>query len=109
MSSNDIPSEVQDLLDELSKHKFTESKWVKSMSTRMRVFNTQIFQNILEGHCKNNAEMNYAYMKKTFNKLHVKAYYNDDISNTEYFDFCLTFEKNLDKLHAKELEDGWND
>ena len=104
---DDIPVELQELIDEMNKHKITESKWIKSMSTRMRVFNTQIFENILEGHCKDNAEMNYNYMEKTFNKLDTDAYYDESISHKEYYDFGDQFEVNRDKVHAKELKDDW--
>ena len=98
----DINSEIESLIE--AQH-MKESKWVKSMSTRMRVFNTQIFENVYDGHCKENAEMNYAYMEKTFNKLHCDAYQDLAISNEEYYDFCDQFKINRDKLHAKEFED----
>lgn len=78
-----------------------ESKWVKSMSTRMRVFNAQIFENVYNGHCKDNAEMNYAYMEKTFNKLHSEAYFDETIDNDEYWDFCKQFEINRAELYLK--------
>ena len=98
----DIADEIQDLI---GPKPLKESKWVKSMSTRMRVFNTQIFENVYAGHCKENSHMNYAYMEKTFNKLHVDAYFDEDVSHREYYDFCDQFEANRDKLHAKEFED----
>lgn len=98
----DITDEIQDLI---GPKPLKESMWVKSMSTRMRVFNTQIFENVYEGHCKNNADMNYAYMDKTFNKLHVDAYYDETISHKEYYDFCDQYKKNLQKLYKKNLED----
>ena len=98
----DIADEIQDLI---GPKPLKESKWVKSMSTRMRVFNTQIFENVYEGHCKDNAELNYAYMEKTFNKLRVDAYFDETVSHREYYNFCDQFEANRDKLHAKKFED----
>ena len=98
----DIMEEIQELI---GPKPLKESKWVKSMSTRMRVFNTQIFENVYEGHCKDNAALNYAYMEKTFNKLHVDAYFDETVSHREYYDFCDQFEANRDKLHAKKFED----
>lgn len=97
----DINDEIQTLIDASP---LKESKWVKSMSTRMRVFNTQIFENVFNGHCKDNAELNYAYMEKTFNKLHVDAYYDETISHREYYNFCDEYKKNLQELYNKVLE-----
>ena len=98
----DINDEIQELIDVSYEPK---SRWVKNMSTRMRVFNGQIFDDLFEGHCKENSHMNYAYMEKTFNKLHVDAYFDETISHREYYDFCDQFEVNRDKLYAKKFED----
>ena len=98
----DIATEIETLI---GPNPIKESKWVKSMSTRMRVFNDQIFDNVYEGHCKDNAEMNYVYMEKTFNKLHADAYYDESVDNAEYYDFCDQYEKNLQKLYKKVFED----
>ena len=95
----DIATEIEALI---GPNPIKESKWVKSMSTRMRVFNTQIFENVYNGHCKDNADMNYAYVEKTFNKLHATAYSDETISNVEYYDFCDQFRMNVIELYYKE-------
>lgn len=81
-----------------------KSKWVKDLRTRMRVFNTQIFQNVYEGHAKDNAEMNYQFMTKTFNKLKEKAAVDDDITEFEYIQFDEQYNINFGKLLTKTLK-----
>ena len=99
----DIPDEIADLLDKSSYQ--SKSRWVKTISVRMRVFNGQIFDGIYAKHCKSNADMNYAYLQKNFDKLHNKAYQDDSISNDEYFEFCDKYDSNLQLLYKKELTD----
>lgn len=95
----DINDAIQELIDVKPIEK---SKWVKSMSTRMRIFNTQIFDNVYAGHVKDNAEMNYLYMNKNFNKLHVKGWYDISITAHEYWAFVVQYDINLAELYYKE-------
>ena len=95
--------DINDAIQELIKAEPMEkSKWVKSMSTRMRIFNTQIFNNVYDGHVKDNAKMNYLYMNKTFNKLHAKGYFDERVTNDEYWTFVVQYSINLAELHYKE-------
>ena len=81
-----------------------ESKWVKTVPIRMGVFNDDLFENIYEGHTKLNAKMNYNYMEKTFAKLSIKAYMDESISDTDYFNWVGGYEENINKLHRKKLD-----
>lgn len=86
-------------------YKVKKSKWVKDLRTRMRVFNGQIFDGIFAKHCKDNAEMNYNYLQKNYDRLESKAYFDESVDNEEFYNFCDTYDLNLDKLKKKELID----
>ena len=86
-------------------YKVKKSKWVKDLRTRMKVFNSQIFDSIFAKHCKNNAEMNYNYLQKNYDRLEGKAYFDESVDNEEFYNFCDTYDLNLDKLKKKELID----
>ena len=81
-----------------------ESKWVKTVAIRMRVFNTQIFENIYEGHTKLNAKMNYDYMEKTFDRLSSKAWSDKSIHTEDYMDWVEQYDVNTIKLHRKKFD-----
>ena len=82
-----------------------KSKWVKDIKTRMRVFNSQIFDGVYAHHNKDNAEMNRIYLEKNFTHLEQKAWDDDSINILEFDDFCEQYEANLNKLKEKELTD----
>lgn len=98
---DELPSELVAILDVKA---LKESKWVKSLKTRMRVFNTQIFANVLEGHCKDNAEMNYAYMAKNFLKLRNMAILDESITDNEYYAFVKQYNNNFEELVVKRIK-----
>jgi hypothetical protein len=82
-----------------------KSKWVKTLSIRLRVFNTQIFDGVYAHHNKDNAEMNCIYLEKNFNHLCKKALHDSNISPKQYRDFYDQYYINLDKLEQKKLTD----
>lgn len=81
-----------------------KSRWVKDMSTRMRVFNSQIFDGIYAHHNKDNAEMNYTYLDKNFYHL-LEKMDEENITGKPFYDFTNQYKDNLDKLKEKELTD----
>ena len=94
----DIPNEIQKILEIEPQIK---SRWVKNISTRMRVFNTQIFDNVYEGFNKENAEMVFTYMYKNVSHLNSIAYFEDNIDNDEYISWIKQFEFNVIELEYK--------
>ena len=86
----------------------SKSKWVKDMNTRMRVFNTQIFEVIYKRYSKDNKEWHDAYLNYNFNHLLKRIDEDEDeenITDKEFHDFLNQYELNLEKLKAKELTD----
>ncbi|MCK5520335.1 MAG: hypothetical protein KAI81_04420 [Candidatus Marinimicrobia bacterium] len=97
----DIPKEIQTILESQPQ---TESRWVKSILTRMRVFNTQIFDNVYDGLTPDNAEMVYKYMNKNFLHLNSLAYFDDDIDAADYIEWIRKFELNIIELEYKRFK-----
>ena len=83
----------------------TESRWIKDIKTRMRVFNGQIFDAVYKKYGKDNKEWHLAYLEKNFNHLLSKILKDRSIGYKEFDNFCEQYDANLDKLADKENND----
>ena len=82
-----------------------ESMWVKDTSTRMRVFNGQIFEDILNKYSKDNKDWCDEYLAYNFNRLNTLAYFDDEITNEEFQLWINEYDGNVVLLAEKERTD----
>lgn len=82
-----------------------ESMWVKDTSTRMRVFNGQIFDVIHERYSAGNKERHNEFLAYNFNRLNTLAYFDDEITNEEFQLWINKYDSNMVLLAEKERTD----